>query len=65
MLSHEIDALLRENNYNILSTEYIRILDTSPQIIKSRFNPYRKNYEIYTDDNYHWEFRVHHGRKED
>lgn len=58
MYSYEIEDKLKSQNYNIDSDTYIHIFKTSPQIIRAKYNPFEENFDIWTNDNYHWAFRV-------
>lgn len=58
MYSHEIDDVMRNNNYKIPSSLYMNICKNSPQINGIE----RKNdsqYCIYTNDNYNWLFELY------
>lgn len=58
MYSHEIDQTLKYKNYNIDSDTYIHICRTSAQIIRTKYNPFEDNFNIWTNDNYYWTFNV-------
>ena len=58
MYSYEIDQTLKSHNYNISPETYIHICNTSPQIIRTKFEPFENNFNIWTHDNYHWTFKV-------
>lgn len=58
MYSYEIDQLLKSKNYNINPETYIHICKTSPQIIRTKYEPYENIFNIWTNDNYHWTFKV-------
>lgn len=63
MYSHEIEQILKNQNYNIDSETYVNICDTSTQISKAKYNSYIDKYELWTSDNYYWKFSVY--RKDD
>ena len=63
MYSCEINQILESQNYNIDSETYIAVCNTSPQISRVKYNPYDNKYEIWTNDNYYWNFTTH--RRED
>lgn len=63
MYSHEIEQILKNQNYNIDSETYVNICDTSTQISKAKYNSYNDKYELWTSDNYYWKFSVY--RKDD
>lgn len=58
MYSYEIDQILKYKNYNIDPDTYIHICKTSPQIIRTKYNLFDENFDIWTDDNCHWTFKV-------
>lgn len=58
MYSYEIDQTLKSKNYNIDSKTYIHICQSSPQIVHIKYEPFDGNFNIWTDDNYHWTFRI-------
>lgn len=59
MYSSEINQTLESQNYNIDSETYISICNTSPQILRIKYNPYDNKYEIWTSDNYSWKINVY------
>ena len=58
MYSYEINQTLESQNYNIDSKLYIDICNTSPQISRVKYEPFEDNFNIWTNDNYHWIFKV-------
>ncbi len=58
MYSYEIEQILKSHNYYINSDIYLHICNTSPQISRVTFEPYEYNFNIWTNDNYHWTFKV-------
>lgn len=58
MYSYEIDNELKSENYNLNTDTYIQICKTSPQIIRIKYNSFENNFDIWTNDNYHWTFKV-------
>lgn len=58
MYSYEINQTIVSQNYNIDSETYINICNTSPQISRVKYEPFDDIFNIWTDDNYHWTFRV-------
>lgn len=59
MYSWEIDQKMNEWDYNIPSYLYIDILNTSPQIHHTKYNPYGDYFEMWTDDGSYWKFKVY------
>ena len=59
MFTYEIDALLKERNYDISSSEYNYIIDSSPQINHVKYEPYDNMFQIWTSDDGYWKFQVH------
>lgn len=59
MYSWEIEQLLRLRNYLISNKEYFNIIDTSPQINHVKYDGWNKDYNIWTDDNYYFKFKVY------
>ena len=62
MDSYEIDQTLKSQKYNINFDIYLNICQSSPQLSKIKYNPYENFFEIWTKDNYYWQFFVY--RKE-
>lgn len=58
MYSEEIKQLIEIRNYCIGVDEYLRIINTSPQITDIRYVPATDNFEMYTDDNYKFKTKV-------
>ena len=58
MYSWEIDSVMKQSNYTISSDAYINICSTSPQIIRIHYEAFGDYFEIYTEDNYYWKYRV-------
>lgn len=58
MYSYEIDQTIKYRDYNIDSKTYLHICQSSPQISRVKYEPFDDNFNIWTDDNYHWTFRV-------
>lgn len=58
MYSKEIEELLRYKKFIIDSKEYIKIIDTSPQIDHIKYNPYDDTIDIYTTDDYYFKVKV-------
>lgn len=58
MYSWEIEQLIKFKNYLIDVEDYIKILNTSPQIREVKYNPYENNFKIYTEDNLDIKFNV-------
>ena len=50
MYSYEIDSIMKKNNYIISDNTYIDICSTSPQIVRTHYEPYGDYFEIYTED---------------
>lgn len=59
MYSHEIEELLKIRNYLISNIEYINMIDTSPQIDHVKYNPYSDDFEMWTNDNYYFKYKVY------
>lgn len=65
MYSWEIDNLLRLRNYLIENKEYLEIVWNSPQISYLKYDPFTKDYEMWTSDNFYWKYKVkEYNRKE-
>ena len=59
MYSYQIDNIMRENNYLLSRSDYLSINpNTSPQIARMTYDPFNNKFDVWTYDNYHWEFRV-------
>lgn len=58
MYSHEIDKKLKSENYYIDSDAYENICFTSPQISRVKYDPFNNDYNIWTNDNWHWAFKI-------
>lgn len=58
MYSYEIDQTIKTQDYNIDSKTYIYICQSSPQILRVKYDPFENNFNIWTNDNYHWTFKV-------
>lgn len=58
MYSYEIDQMFKSKNYNIDSDTYMHICGCSPQISTIIHEPYNDDYEIWTNDNFYWKFKV-------
>ena len=59
MYSWEIDKFIKNRNYKLSSIEYCNLCDTSSQINRIKYNQIFNNYEIWTDDNYYFKFKVY------
>jgi len=59
MYSHEIQQLLELKNYLINHIEYLNILNTSPQINHVEYNQQLDEYEMWTNDNYYFKYKVY------
>ena len=61
MYSHEIDAIIRENNYQLSSSVYLEISDTkkSPQIDHIKYDAWSHKFNMWTKDGYGWTFTVY------
>lgn len=59
MYSHEIQQTLEIYHYNINSETYLNICETSPQINQIKFEPYEQCYELWTNDDFYWKFKVY------
>lgn len=58
MYSYEIDQKLESENYSISPETYIQIFQTSPQIDRTKYEPFEDNFHMWTNDNYHWCFKI-------
>lgn len=56
MYSHEIEEYLKIKNYLLTAKEYIRILETSPQINHVVYKD--ENITIWTEDGYKFVLRI-------
>lgn len=63
MYSYEIDTVIKKNNYNLESQTYLHICKTSPQIKEVKYNGFDDSYEMCTDDDYYWKFKVYYNEK--
>lgn len=65
MYSYEIDQLIKLRNYLIENEEYMKIVLNSPQISYLKYDPFTKDYEMWTSDNFYWKYKVkEYNRKE-
>ena len=58
MYSEEIKQLLEYKGYLITAKEYLKILDTSPQINHIKLDCHEDNITIETDDRYRFVFKI-------
>lgn len=58
MYSHEIQKWLELRNYLLTVKEYFNICKTSPQIREVSYNSFEDTFNIITDDNYNFKFKV-------
>ena len=58
MYSYEIDSIMKQNDYIISANTYTNICTSSPQIIRIHYEAFGDYFEICTEDNYHWKFRI-------
>lgn len=59
MYSYQIDEIMHQNNYVLSRSDYLSINpNTSPQIARMLYDPFKDKFDIWTYDDYHWEFRV-------
>lgn len=58
MYSSEIEQTLKSQDYNIDSKTYLYICQLSPQISRIKYDSFENNFNIWTNDNYHWTFKV-------
>ena len=58
MYSYEIDQILKSQNYSIDSKTYLNICNTSPQIIRVKYESFGDYFDMYTNDNCYWNFKV-------
>lgn len=63
MYSHEILDLLKKKKYLIEIKEYIKIIETSPQINNIKYEHHDDTFNIKTDDRYDFKFKVKKGEK--
>lgn len=59
MFSYEIERLIKNNNYNISSIDYQDICQSSTQIARLKYDPFENVYELWTNDNYYFKFKVY------
>ncbi len=59
MYSYEIDAILKQNNYDIDANTYDKICRTSPQLNHIKYDAFTDSFEMWDDDGAHWSFKVH------
>ena len=48
----------------IENEEYMEIVLNSPQISYLKYDPFTKDYEMWTSDNFYWKYKVKEYRKE-
>lgn len=65
MYSQEIEELFKLRNYLISVKEYLRILETSPQINHIKYNPFNDYFDIWTDDRYYFKTKVRKDNKKE
>lgn len=60
MYSWEINNFISSKHNTLTSNEYIEISDISknPQISRIKYDPFKNEFNIWTDDNYHWTISV-------
>ncbi len=58
MYSWEIDTLMKIKNCLLEVEEYCKICDTSPQISRIKYDAFNNTFEIWTNDNYYWNFKL-------
>ena len=58
MYSWEISNILSYHNNSINSQIFIDICNSSPQIIRIKYDPLSNTYEMWDKDNY-WHFQVY------
>lgn len=63
MYSWEIDKLLRTSDFCLDSDTYLYICKNSPQIKNIKYSKDTLEFEINTDDNYHWKIKVYPSEK--
>lgn len=59
MYNSEIQKIMEKYNYNLPSTEYLCICDSSAQIDHIKYSPYEGDFEIWTNDGGYWKFKIH------
>ena len=59
MYSSEIAELMTKRQNKIFLQDYYDILFSSPQICHVHYDVFSNKIQIYTDDDYRWEFEVH------
>ena len=59
MYTFEITQVMQQYNYDLPSNVYSKILNSTPQIQRVKFNPYGRHFEIWTNDGGFWNFVVH------
>lgn len=61
MYSYEIQQVLENFRYDIPYSVFDKItnIDTNPQIARIKWDMGDNSYEMWTNDNCYWKFRVH------
>lgn len=59
MYSSEIDNTMREKSHNLDSGTYLHICSTSPQICRVNYEPFENVFNIWTNDEWSWQFHVY------
>lgn len=48
-----------QHNYYIPTTLYIEMIQSSPQVNHTKYNPYENYYESWDDQGVYWKYSVH------
>lgn len=59
MYSWQISETIKNNNYNIDSDTYMRIIKESPQVNHVIYHPFSDSFEMWDAFGEHWNFRVY------
>lgn len=60
MYSWEIQNFLESRHYYLTVAEYVNEINVKkcPQIARIKYNPFDATFEVFTNDNYYWKFRL-------
>ncbi len=59
MYSYEISNLLEKHNYFLPASLYIKIIQSSPQINHTKYNPYGNYYESWDNQGTYWRYSIY------
>lgn len=59
MYDNELETYLQKNNHNISHEQYLYICQTCTQIRHIEYKPYGDYFELVSDNNQHFSFKVY------